>query len=263
MRPATPYTLPDSFAAPSVDTVKLPKMSGINQASDVAAPTTDCDCCGNAGPSCDASPSKVFSKAPSSTPNAQGHPPLSFSRWTALQSYSTDFLLLLLDLIGISTPYVAQQWANRLCSPLGGAPHAALQTLPLDTAKYRVDRLASQFPCDASYTAQLVYTVVTGAAIDPWVRIRAGDWGNLLYVCLLVLTLVLAIACPRLYVRCRWPLFAVNTVAYLVGHAVAAVTVPLPMLALIGPSFYGSFRRRGAVLHSAWRCLVILQVSAG
>ncbi len=193
--------------------------------------------------------------------SAGTQPPLSFSRWFAFQSYTTDLLLLLLDLIVIAPPYVAQLWVNRQCFPLAGAPHATQQTLPLDTAAYRADSIISRFPCAASYTEQLAYTVATGAALDPWVRIRAGDWGNLLYVCMLILTLAIAFASPRLYVRCRWPLFAANAIAHLAGNAVAAVAVPVPMLALLGPSFYGSFRRRVGVLHTAWRSLVVLRVS--
>ncbi len=236
-------------------------MPGNNSVNDAAAKAAACGGGGDAGPSADRSTAELNSKASGLAPVVTSQPPLPFSSWFALQSYTTDLLLLLLDLIVIVPPYVAQQWANRQCVPLAGAPHAALQTLPLDTAHYRADRLAARFPCGASYTEQLAYTVVTGAAFDPWVRIRAGDWGNLLYVCLLLLTIFIALVYPRIYMRCRWPLFAANAVALLSGHAVAAVTVSLPMLALIGPSFYGSFRRRVGVLHSAWRSLVVLRVS--
>ncbi len=217
--------------------------------------------CGNAGPSGDRSTAELDDKASSLAPDVTSQPPLPFSYWFAFQSYTTDLLLLLLDLIVIAPPYVAQQWVNRQCFPLAGAPQAALQSLPLDTAHSHVDSIMSRFPCGASYTAQLAYTVVTGAAIDPWVRVRTGDWGNLLYVYMLLVTMLLALINPRIYMRYRWPLFAANAVAHLTGNAVAAVAAPLPMLALIGPSFYGSFRRRVGVLHSAWRSLVVLRVS--
>ncbi|PNH10106.1 hypothetical protein TSOC_003224, partial [Tetrabaena socialis] len=167
--------------------------------------------------------------------SSSSHPkPLSFSRWLARRAYASDLIFLLLELLAVHVLHRSQQLFSRMCLPIGGGPHAALQELPLEPEAHRADALLAAFPCGASYAGRLLYVLRTGAAFDPRVALRFTDWGSLAHTVGQLLTLAVAMAAPRLYERTRHGLFVTTTAATLVGlRASAAWTVDglLPLVA--------------------------------
>ncbi|KXZ51300.1 hypothetical protein GPECTOR_13g787 [Gonium pectorale] len=150
-----------------------------------------------------------------------------------------------------------------LCVPTGGGPHSALQAeLPLlDPATCRADAVLAGFPCAAPYPRQLLYTLRTGAAVDPRLRLRLVDVSNVILVMAEPLTLALALASRPLYERLRSWLFSATLLFPAVGSIAAAFCVPTGLLALGASGHYGNAPRRLAVVaYFAWKPLVVLRV---
>ncbi|PNH00776.1 hypothetical protein TSOC_013381, partial [Tetrabaena socialis] len=195
--------------------------------------------------------------SPSRPAAVRGRPePLSFSRWLARRAYAADLPLLLLELLLISALYRSQQLFRRMCLPVGGGPHAALQELPLEPAAHRADALLVAFPCRASYAGRLLYVLRTGAEVDPRVPLRLTDWGNAGYTLVRLLALAVALAAPWLYERTRHGLFFATTAATFLGAIASALWTPHPLLPLVASAFT---LQRPSALYFSWRAVAMLR----
>ncbi|KXZ51303.1 hypothetical protein GPECTOR_13g790 [Gonium pectorale] len=189
--------------------------------------------------------------------------PLSFAAWFARRSYWTDIVLLLLEILTLFPAYTSQLMFRALCVPTGGGLHSALQAeLPLlDPAARRVDAVLAGFPCAAPYPRQLLYTLRTGAAVDPGLRLRLADYSNMFLVVAELLTLGLALASRPLYERLRSWLLSAVLLAPAVGAIAATVYAATGLLALGAAGHYGNALQRLAVAaYFAWKLLVVLRL---
>ncbi len=126
----------------------------------------------------------------------------------------------------------------------------------------RADARIFSFPCGAPYPQQLLHVASSGALIDPWVRVRAGDYVNLSFGGPQLLAAVLAIFVPHLYERVRhWLFFAANA-GVLLGTALSLAWTPAPLLQWGGASCLGRGRNRVMVTYLAWKSIVVLRVSS-
>ncbi|GFR40803.1 hypothetical protein Agub_g1421, partial [Astrephomene gubernaculifera] len=128
---------------------------------------------------------------------------------------------------------------------------------PLDPTTSRVDAIYAFFPCSSSYTQQLLYTLRAGAFIDPWVKARVWDYGNLAYAAGQLLTLAVAAAAPSLYERWRHGLFVVHSASILLGWWASAVAAPAQLLPLLGAVYIGGVKRRVGAVYFAWKALTV------
>ncbi|KXZ45816.1 hypothetical protein GPECTOR_50g610 [Gonium pectorale] len=161
----------------------------------------------------------------------------------------------------MNSPHVAQLIAGRSCFPVGGGPHAALQELPLQPAAFRADATIAAFPCSGSYAAQLLYVLRSGAVIDPWVRLRCHDHGNLAHMAGLLLLITLALAAPRVYERCRHDVMFVHGAWVLLGWYASALWAPPALVPLIGAAYIGGVRRRSGAVYMGWQAMTTHRVS--
>ncbi|PNH04796.1 hypothetical protein TSOC_008978 [Tetrabaena socialis] len=183
--------------------------------------------------------------------------PLSFSRWFARRACTCDVLLLLLELLIVNAFYRSQQLFKRMCLPVGGGPHAALQELSLEPAAHRADALMAAFPCGASYAGRLFYVIRTAAAFDPRVALRLTDWGNVGYTVGQLLPAVVALATPRLYERTRHGLFVAATAAIVLCSIASALWTPDALLPL-GASALN--RQQSSLLYYGWKAATTTQL---
>ncbi len=141
------------------------------------------------------------------------------------------------------------------------APQDALPP-PTHPSAARADARLASFPCGAPYPQQLLHVLNTGALTDPWVRLRAGDYGNATLIATQLLVILVAVLLPRVYVRVRhWLLFAVNAAA-LVGAAVSVAWTPAALLPLVGVAAYlAPYWGSCMWLYLTWKSVYILRVS--
>ncbi|PNH04788.1 hypothetical protein TSOC_008980 [Tetrabaena socialis] len=189
-----------------------------------------------------------------------GPKPLTFSRWFARRAFSSDLRLLLLELLTVNAFYRSQQLFRRMCLPVGGGPHAALQELSLEPAAHRADALMAAFPCGASRAGRLLYVLRTGAAVDPRVPLRLTDWGNAGYTVGQLLPLAVALAAPRLYERTRHGLFVVAGAATILGSIASALWTPDALLPLVAAASASAGRHRLGSFYLAWKAATTSQV---
>ncbi len=132
---------------------------------------------------------------------------------------------------------------------------------PTHPSAARADARIFSFPCGAPYQQQLLHVVASGALTDPWVRVRAGDYGNLALVVSQLLAILVAVLLPRIYVRVRhWLLFAVNAVV-LVAVAASVAWTPAALLPVGAASHLGPYWGSVMVLYLAWKSVYVLRVS--
>ncbi|PNH04794.1 hypothetical protein TSOC_008977 [Tetrabaena socialis] len=186
--------------------------------------------------------------------------PLSFSRWFARRAYAADLPLLLLELLMVSAFYRSEQLFSRMCLPVGGGPHAALQGLPLEPAAHRADALLAAFPCGASQARRLLYVLRTGAAVDPRVPLRLTDWGNAGYTFVRLLALGVPLAAPWLYERTRHGLYIAVTAASFLGAIASALWTPDALLPLVASTFT---LQRPSALYLSWKAITVFRLFAG
>ncbi|KXZ46789.1 hypothetical protein GPECTOR_40g523 [Gonium pectorale] len=143
-------------------------------------------------------------------------------------------------------------------APTAGA--LAALSPPLDPSARRVDSVLARFPCEAGPIRQLLYCLRTLAFLDPWVRTRLSDYGNAAHLVPQLLTLVFALAVPRVYVRLRHALIALTSVAPLCGSIAAAVAAPSPLLPLGAVHFLMRSRRWVGCAYFGWKSVIILRL---
>ncbi|PNH05277.1 hypothetical protein TSOC_008454, partial [Tetrabaena socialis] len=190
-------------------------------------------------------------------------PPLFLGRWFARRTRSCDLLLLLLEMLTMSATHTAQLMFRRVCVPVGGGPHAALQELPLHPARHRADALLAAFPCGAGYAGRLLYVLRTAAAIDPRVALRFADFGDLGRVLGQLATLTVLLACPRLYERTRHGLFFAQNAAVLLGACASAAWTPAALLPLGGAALLSAGRRRMGAVYFGWKAVLVHRLLFG
>ncbi|PNH10105.1 hypothetical protein TSOC_003227 [Tetrabaena socialis] len=189
--------------------------------------------------------------------------PLSFKLWFARGAYASDLLLLVAEPLLLGTPHLASVMFERMCVPLGGSPHAALQELPLDPGSARHAGLAA-FPCGASYPQRLLYTLrTTTAAMDPRASLRLSDFAYGFQVAAHVLTLGVALTAPRLYERARHGLFIATCLATVLGLYASVVWTPDGLLPLVGASMIGRGRRMVGAAYFTWKAAMVLRLFVG
>ncbi|KXZ52456.1 hypothetical protein GPECTOR_9g500 [Gonium pectorale] len=204
-------------------------------------------------------------------------PQLPYRLWFARRAYFADLVLLSLDFVLACFIYWTTILYNASCAAGGpsdaggdvgsgvvggGGPAAAvlLQALhpPLDPAARRVDAVLTGFPCNARYSQQLLYTLRTGAAIDPRVRLRLGDYPTAALLLTQPLTLALALAAPVLYERFRSGLAIANVVLPELCLLVSAAWTPAAgLLRVLSTQFLIGERRRIGRMFLVWRSVVV------
>ncbi|PNH09807.1 hypothetical protein TSOC_003520 [Tetrabaena socialis] len=199
----------------------------------------------------DASPSALPPLPP--PPQPPPPPPLAFDRWFARRARACDLLLLLLEVLTVNAAHVSQLMSGRVCVPVGGGPHAALQELPLHPDLHRTCALLGAFPCGASYAGRLLYVLRTGAAFDPRVALRLTDYGLLGLMLGQLASLAVLLASPWLYGRTRRGLVFVQSAAVLLGCLASAAWTSAALLPLVSAAFLGARRRRMGAAFFAWK----------
>ncbi|PNH07286.1 hypothetical protein TSOC_006272, partial [Tetrabaena socialis] len=194
-----------------------------------------------------------FPLPPPPPPRPPPPPPLSFNRWFARRARACDLLLLLLEVLTMSATHTAQLMFGRVCVPVGGGPHAALQELPLHPDLHRADALLAAFPCAASYAGRLLYVIRTAAAFDSRVALRLTDYGLLGFMLGQLASLAVLLASPWLYEQTRRGLLFVQSAAVLLGCLASAVWTPAALLPLVSAALLGAGRRRMGAVFFAWK----------
>ncbi|GLC42540.1 hypothetical protein PLESTM_001348400 [Pleodorina starrii] len=151
-----------------------------------------------------------------------------------------------------------------MCVPAAGCALGRafldLQQPPFDPTARRADALLAGFPCGESYINQLLYTLRTGAVLDPRLRLRLCDFGNAAHVLPQLLTLALAIAAPSLYVRCRHFFFIAISAASLLGAYGAIAFAPDSLLLYGAAGGFSREKRRVSAAYFSWKITGVLQL---
>ncbi|KXZ52458.1 hypothetical protein GPECTOR_9g502 [Gonium pectorale] len=107
-------------------------------------------------------------------------------------------------------------------------------------------------------SVNLLYTLRTGAAIDPRVRLRLGDYPTAALLLTQPLTLVLALAAPVLCERFRSGLAIANVVLPELCLLVSAAWTPAAgLLRVLSTQFLIGERRRIGRMFLVWRSVVV------
>ncbi len=123
--------------------------------------------------------------------------------------------------------------------------------------------LIPDFPCAASYSSKVIFLIKRFAPIDPGLRIRTRDFGNLGHISLQLLGLAIAVLWPRWYAQsgARYAAIIATGLGSMLGSHLSLVFTPADMLPLVAASFLSSHRRRAGCLYFMWKAITMHQVS--
>ncbi|PNH09232.1 hypothetical protein TSOC_004164 [Tetrabaena socialis] len=167
--------------------------------------------------------------------------------WFARQARAADVALMLLEVVVMNVAHTARKLHAQVCglSAAGALPALGAAEEPLFEA----------FPCSSGYARQLLYTLSSGAALNPFLT-------NLAHLVSQLLAVAVALASPSLYERCRHGLFVAVSVATVIGvHASAAWTAD-GLLPDSGAALFGSARRQMGAVYIGWKTATVLRVPA-
>lgn len=144
------------------------------------------------------------------------------------------------------------------CAPQGGAYG------PADwSGGSAAPPLIAGFPCDASYLTKVIFLIKHFAPIDPRIRIRTRDFGNLGHMSPQLLGLAIALIWPRWYAQsgARYAAIVATGLGSILGSHMSIVFTPAHVLPLVAASFLSSHRRRVGCLYFMWKAITMQQVS--
>ncbi|GLC56468.1 hypothetical protein PLESTB_001110200 [Pleodorina starrii] len=193
------------------------------------------------------------------------HQPLPFRSWFARRALKSDLLFISSELILSNVIHITKQLSTLMCVPAAGCSLGRalldLQQPPFDPAARRADALLAGFPCGESYINQLLYTLRTGAVLDPRLRLRLCDLHNLAYLLTHLATLAVAVAAPSLYVRCRHFLFLAIQVVSLLGAHLSTSLAPDALFPLGAAALMSSRICLVSAFYYSWKSASVLQMT--
>ncbi|PNW88367.1 hypothetical protein CHLRE_01g026350v5 [Chlamydomonas reinhardtii] len=171
--------------------------------------------------------------------------PLTFSRWFARRTRRADIAIITVEALFMSWLHAAR---------LGGALYCG------EGAAAASSSAGSAYPCGGGLWSKLLWSLSSGAVLDPVLRLRMWDYGGLLYTWTHLAVVLIALLAPALYERCRHALMAGVGVAMLLG--VHWSLWAAPSAALTAAAYYAAGRRRMGAVYMGWKSATVFRVPA-
>ncbi|KAG2444638.1 hypothetical protein HXX76_001382 [Chlamydomonas incerta] len=185
--------------------------------------------------------------------------PLSFSRWFARQARRADIMMIFTEAMLMSWLHATRLGEALHCS--SGAAAGAISALGPGGGSGRSSGggsgSSSTFPCGGGLWSKLLWSLSSGAVLDPFLRLRMWDHSNLVYTCA---QLAVALLAPALYERCRRALVAGVGVARLLGVHWSLLVAPSALVT--AAAYYSAGRRRMGAVYMGWKSATVFRVPA-
>ncbi|KAG2444646.1 hypothetical protein HXX76_001390 [Chlamydomonas incerta] len=192
----------------------------------------------------------VSSLAPPPPASPAGSPrPLSFGRWFARRARPTEIVWLLADAVFTNVSHAARLGQGLYCDNAGQ-----------DLGATGGSSGSSFFPCGGGLWSKLLWSLSSGAVIDPVLRLRMWDYGNLFYTWGELVAVLIALLAPALYVRCRPALIGAISAAPIVGGWITLLLAPDAALRLSAVAYMAARRHRVGGIYLGWRSAALLRV---
>eukprot|EP00198_Chlamydomonas_reinhardtii_P000676 XP_001690011.1 predicted protein [Chlamydomonas reinhardtii] len=107
--------------------------------------------------------------------------------------------------------------------------------------------------------SKLLWSLSSGAVVDPLLRLRMWDFGNLLYTLGELAAVMIAVLAPCLYVRCRPVLIGAISAAPVVGGWLTLLLAPDAALRLCAVVYMCALRHRLGGICLGWRSAALLR----
>ncbi|PNW88374.1 hypothetical protein CHLRE_01g026700v5 [Chlamydomonas reinhardtii] len=187
--------------------------------------------------------------------------PLSFSRWFAREARATDVFMVLAEVLIINWLHAARLGEALHCGEGGAAAGSSSGTSSSGSSSSSSSG-SSPFPCGGGLWSKLLWSLSSGAVLDPVLRLQMWDYSNFLYIWTQLAVVLIALLAPALYERCRHALMAGAGVAMLLGvhwSLWAAPPGPFPLNSCI---MLSAQRRRIGCVYMGWKSATVFRVPA-
>ncbi|KAG2444645.1 hypothetical protein HXX76_001389 [Chlamydomonas incerta] len=186
-------------------------------------------------------------------PRQQRGRPLSFSRWFAQQARATDIVFVLAEVLLINWLHAVRLGEALQCGAEGGQGAAGSSGASSGS---------STFPCGGGLQSKLLWSLSSGAVLDPVLRLRMWDYGNLLYTWSQLLIVLVALTRPAAYERSRHALMGAVSAAALLGVHLALRWAPSGPLPSNSAALLSAERHRAVAIYVGWKSATVFRVPA-
>ncbi|KAG2449078.1 hypothetical protein HYH02_005827 [Chlamydomonas schloesseri] len=184
--------------------------------------------------------------------------PLSFGRWFARQARAADIAWLLTEVVLISWLHAVRLGEALYCRAGGSGDAQSGLAAGCSSGSSG----SSTFPCGGGLVAKLLWSLTSGAVIDPRLRLRMWDYSNLLYMWTQLAIVAIALLAPAVYERCRHVLVGGASAVALLGVHYALLSAPAGPFPANASTLLSAGRRRIGAAYMGWKSATLFRTPA-